>query len=87
MEGNRQEISRRKVLTAAGLAAVAVPLAATGRAQAATLVRRADSVGAPSPQGTHVQFGADAGRGLVAGGGGRLQPPAAARQGGYRPRP
>src|SRR5215831_2991051 len=60
MEGNGQEISRRKVLTAAGLAAVAVPLAATGRAQAASLVRRADSAGAPSPQGTHVQFGADA---------------------------
>ena len=60
MEGNGQEISRRKVLAAAGLAAVAVPLAATGRAQAASLVRRADSAGAPSPQGTHVQFGADA---------------------------
>src|SRR5215475_6298944 len=60
MEGNGQEISRRKVLTAAGLAAVAVPLAATGRAQAASLVRRADSIGAPSPGGTHVQFGADA---------------------------
>src|SRR5215468_5703354 len=60
MEGNRQEISRRKVLAAAGLAAAAVPLAATGRAQAASLVRRADSAGAPSPQGTHVQFGADA---------------------------
>jgi hypothetical protein len=60
MEGNGQEMSRRKVLTAAGLAAVAVPLAATGRAQAASLVRRADSVGAPSPRGTHVQFGADA---------------------------
>src|SRR5215468_7317133 len=60
MEGNGQEISWRKVLTAAGLAAVAVPLAATGRAQAASLVRRADSAGAPSPEGTHVQFGADA---------------------------
>ena len=60
MEGNGQGISRRKVLAAAGLAAVAVPLAATGRAQAASLVRRADSAGAPSPQGTHVQFGADA---------------------------
>ena len=60
MEGNGQGISRRKVLAAAGLAAVAVPLAATGRAQAASLVRRADSAGAPSPQGTHVQFSADA---------------------------
>src|SRR6516165_12216336 len=60
MEGNGQEISRRKVLAAAGLAAVAVPLAATRRAQAASLVRRADSPGAPSPQGVHVQFGADA---------------------------
>src|SRR6266700_2262260 len=60
MEGTGQEISRRKVLAAAGLAAVAVPLAAAGRAQAASLVRQADSAGAPSPQGVHVQFGARA---------------------------
>src|SRR5215472_6494771 len=59
-EGAGKEISRRKVLAAAGLAAVTVPVAAAGRAQAASLVRRADSAGAPSPQGTHVQFGADA---------------------------
>ena len=60
MEGDRQEISRRKVLSAAGLAAVAVPLAATGRARAASLVRRADSTGAPGPEGVHVQYGHDA---------------------------
>ncbi len=60
MEGDGQQISRRTVLSAAGLAAVAVPLAATGRARAASLVRRADSAGAPGPEGVHVQFGHDA---------------------------
>src|SRR5215470_50074 len=59
-EGAGKEISRRKVLTAAGLAAVAVPLATAGQAKAASLLRRADIAGAPSPQGLHVQFGADA---------------------------
>jgi hypothetical protein len=57
---NGPGISRRKVLAAAGLTAAAVPLAAAGRAQAASLVRRADVAGAPSPQGLHVQFGANA---------------------------
>jgi hypothetical protein len=60
MEGVGQEISRRKVLSAAGLAAVAMPLVTTGRAEAASLVRRADSAGAPGPEGVHVQFGHDA---------------------------
>src|SRR5215472_8830862 len=60
MEGDGQQISRRKVLAATGLAAVTVPLAATGRAKAASLVRRADSAGAPGPEGVHVQFGHDA---------------------------
>jgi hypothetical protein len=59
-EGAGKEISRRQVLTAAGLAALAVPLATEGQAKAASLVRRADIAGAPSPQGLHVQFGADA---------------------------
>jgi phosphodiesterase/alkaline phosphatase D-like protein len=59
-EGAGKEISRRKVLTAAGLAAVAVPLATAGQAKAASLLRRADIAGAPGPRGLHVQFGADA---------------------------
>jgi hypothetical protein len=53
-------ISRRQALAAAGAAAVAVPLATAGHAKAAPLVRQADVAGAPSPQGLHVQFGADA---------------------------
>ncbi len=59
-DGNRPAISRRQVLAAAGAAAAAVPLAASGRAMAAPLVRQADVAGAPTPQGLHVQFGADA---------------------------
>jgi len=55
-----QGISRRKVLTTAGLAAVAVPLAAAGPAKAASLIRQADTAGAPDPEGVHVQYGADA---------------------------
>src|SRR5215469_16516955 len=59
-DGNRPTISRRQVLAAAGAAAVAAPFVASGRAMAATLVRQADVAGAPSPQGLHVQFGANA---------------------------
>ncbi|HXJ26917.1 MAG TPA: hypothetical protein VNH17_14495, partial [Streptosporangiaceae bacterium] len=59
-DGNKPTLSRRQALAAAGAAAVAVPLAAAGRAQAAPLVRQADVAGAPTPQGLHVQFGADA---------------------------
>jgi Purple acid Phosphatase, N-terminal domain/Calcineurin-like phosphoesterase len=59
-DGDRQTMSRRQALAAAGAAAVAAPLAAAGRAKAAPLVRQADVAGAPSPQGLHVQFGADA---------------------------
>ncbi|HEY7262669.1 MAG TPA: metallophosphoesterase family protein [Trebonia sp.] len=55
-----RKISRRTVLSAAGLAVVTVPLASAGRAQAASLVRQADVAGAPAPQGLHVQYGADA---------------------------
>jgi len=59
-----QDFSRRQVLSTAGLAAVAVPLAANdkigqGRKPAA-LVRRAGIAGAPQPEQVHVQFGADA---------------------------
>src|SRR5215469_1641404 len=59
-ENAGQKISRRTVLSAAGLAAVTVPLASAGRAQAASLVRQADVTGAPAPQGLHVQYGANA---------------------------
>ncbi len=59
-DGNGLAISRRQALVAVGAAAVAVPLAAAGQAKAATLVRQADVAGAPSPQGLHVQFGAEA---------------------------
>src|SRR5215472_11397482 len=58
-EESGREISRRQVLSTAGLAAVAFPLAARSRL-APALIRRADAVGAPGPQGVHVQFGQDA---------------------------
>ncbi len=57
-DGARQELSRRQVLSTAGLAAVAVPLVKLHGAPA--LIRRPDAVGAPGPQQVHVQFGADA---------------------------
>jgi hypothetical protein len=57
--GTRQGISRRRVLASAGLAAAAVPLTAKG-ASAASLLKTAGAAGAPSPDGLHVQFGADA---------------------------
>jgi len=57
-EGTGQGPSRRQVLSAAGLAAVAVPFAT--RRQAPALVRRAGVAGAPPPEQVHVQFGADA---------------------------
>jgi len=60
-EGNEPTgISRRAVLSAAGLAAVAAPLATAKGAHAATLLKTADVAGAPSPAGLYVQFGADA---------------------------
>jgi Purple acid Phosphatase, N-terminal domain len=59
-----QQFSRRQVLSTAGLAAVAVPLAANGKVgtsrKAAALVRRAGAAGAPQPEQLHVQFGAEA---------------------------
>ena len=57
-EGSGQELSRRQVLSTAGLAAIAVPLAT--RRHAPALVRRPDQAGAPGPEQVHVQFGADA---------------------------
>ncbi len=62
-EHGAHEYSRRQVLSTAGLAAVAVPLATgtdrPGR-RAAALVHRPDVSGAPAPEQVHVQFGADA---------------------------
>jgi hypothetical protein len=57
-EGNGQGLSRRQILSSAGLAAVAVPFAT--RRHAPALVRRPDTAGAPGPEQVHVQFGADA---------------------------
>ncbi len=57
-KGAGQDISRRQVLSTAGLAAVAVPLAV--RRPASALVRTADTAGAAGPEQVHVQFGADA---------------------------
>jgi hypothetical protein len=58
-EESGRDISRRQVLSTAGLAAVAFPLVARSRT-APALIRRADAVGAPGPAGVHVQFGHDA---------------------------
>src|SRR6266478_6583596 len=63
-QGNGQGISRRRVLATAGLAAAAVPLTAKG-ASAASLLKTPDTAGAPSPDGLHVQFGADASKEAV----------------------
>jgi hypothetical protein len=57
-DGARQGLSRRQVLSTAGLAAVAVPLVRVKGAPA--LIRQPDAVGAPGPQQVHVQFGANA---------------------------
>src|SRR6516162_7030118 len=57
-ESGGPELSRRQVLSTAGLAAVAVPFAT--RRHAPALVRRPDAAGAPGPEQVHVQFGADA---------------------------
>src|SRR5215469_13584623 len=58
-EESGRDISRRQVLSTAGLAAVAFPLVARSRS-APALIRRADAIGAPGPEGVHVQFGHDA---------------------------
>src|SRR5258708_12607620 len=58
-EESGPDISRRQALSTAGLAAVAFPLVARSR-PAPALSSRADAVGAPGPEGAHVQFGRDA---------------------------
>src|SRR5215813_981390 len=58
-EESGPDVSRRQVLSTAGLAAVTFPLMARSRSGPA-LIRRADAVGAPGPEGVHVQFGHDA---------------------------
>jgi hypothetical protein len=57
-DGARKELSRRQVLSTAGLAAAAVPLVRLRGAP--VLVRQPDAAGAPGPEQVHVQFGADA---------------------------
>src|SRR5215469_7871664 len=57
-DGAGKELSRRQVLSTAGIAAVAVPLVKLRGAPA--LVRQPDAVGAPGPGQVHVQFGAEA---------------------------
>jgi hypothetical protein len=47
--GNEHGISRRRVLSAAGLAAVAVPLSAKGAQATPTLLKTPDAAGAPQP--------------------------------------
>ena len=63
------EISRRKLLAAAGIgggAAVAASLIGTGAAQAAPAARRSpDPVATPPVAGLHLQFGADASSEMV----------------------
>src|SRR5262250_2855118 len=57
-DGGGPGLSRRQVLSTAGLAAMAVPFAT--RRHAPALVRRPDVAGAPGREQVHVQFGADA---------------------------
>jgi 3',5'-cyclic AMP phosphodiesterase CpdA len=63
------ELSRRKLLAAAGIgggAAVAASLIGTGAAQAASAARRSpDPVATPPVAGLHLQFGADASSEMV----------------------
>jgi len=67
MDAGSGEISRRQVLSTAGLAVVAAPLEQAGHARSAArggrrtaLVRQPGAAGAPPPDQVHVQFGADA---------------------------
>ena len=60
------ELSRRKLLAAAGLSVVAAVLTGTGEAEAALPVgRSSDPVMAPPVHGLHLQFGADASSEIV----------------------
>ncbi|HEX9035195.1 MAG TPA: metallophosphoesterase family protein [Streptosporangiaceae bacterium] len=58
MEAGQADVSRRQVLSAAGITLAAAPLARMNTAPA--LVRRPGIAGAPAPGQLHVQFGADA---------------------------
>ena len=60
------ELSRRKLLAAAGITVVAASLIGTGEAEAALAVRRSsDPIAAPPVHGLHLQFGADASSEMV----------------------
>jgi hypothetical protein len=60
------ELSRRKLLAAAGIAAVATPLIGTGDAEAAPAPGPSpDPVATPPVAGLHLQFGADASSEMV----------------------
>jgi 3',5'-cyclic AMP phosphodiesterase CpdA len=64
--GMRTELSRRKLLAAAGMTALAASLTGTGEAEAALSVGGSpDGVVAPPVHGLHLQFGADASTGMV----------------------
>ena len=62
----RFELSRRKLLAAAGITAVAASLVGTGEAGTALAVSRSsDPVAAPPVHGLHLQFGADSSSQMV----------------------
>src|SRR6516165_10646757 len=63
--GLRLELSRRKLLAAAGIAAVAAPLIGAEEAGAAPSARSSDPVETPPVAGLHLQFGADASTEMV----------------------
>src|SRR5450631_4191695 len=60
------ELSRRKLLAAAGIAAAAASLSGSGQAEAALVVQpSADPATTPPVHGLHLQFGADASSEMV----------------------
>ena len=61
----RMELSRRKLLAAAGISVVAASLVPTGEAEAALAVRSSSNPAAPPVHGLHLQFGADASTEMV----------------------
>ena len=60
----RMQLSRRKLLAAAGITAAA-SLLGRGEAEAASAVHRSSTAAAPPVHGLHLQFGADASSGMV----------------------
>ena len=58
------QLSRRKLLAAAGITAAA-SLLGPGEAEAASAVQRSSTAAAPPVHGLHLQFGADASSGMV----------------------